>query len=125
MKSSYREAATLASSRRSDPTGHVRLSVAERREYRRNPVKADAMLTINNEVYSAELLDISTGGAQLRCAVVPRNGMDVCFGLKGFGEVPARVVRRLPKSVALEFDLTHLQRAEFAEKLDRLIKAHA
>ena len=72
MKASYQEAVMLATSRRSDPAGHVRLSVAERRQYRRNAVNAEATLTINNEVYSAELLDISTGGAQLRCSVVPR-----------------------------------------------------
>jgi len=111
--------------RRRDPAGHVRMSVAERRQYWRGAVTLSATLKINSESFSAELVDISAGGAQLRCSVVPRAGMLISIELEGFGAIPARVIRRLPRTIAVEFDLSETHRAEIAEKLDRLLKAHA
>lgn len=111
--------------RRRDPVGHVRMSVAERRQYRRGALALSAALKINGETFSAELVDISAGGAQLRCSVVPREGMQISIELEGFGELPARVVRRLPRAMAVEFGLPETCRAEFMEKLDRLLKAYA
>ncbi|MGK2871399.1 MAG: PilZ domain-containing protein [Alphaproteobacteria bacterium] len=110
---------------RRDAARHVRLSVAERRQFKRGLVALHVNLKINGETFSAELLDISAGGAQLRCSIVPRDGAKIDVEVSGFGLIRACVVRRLPKAIAVEFDLTELQRAEFAEKLDRLLTAHA
>lgn len=122
---SYQFESVNAIRRREDPVAHVRMSSSERRQYRRNVVDLEVTLNINNESFSAELLDISTGGARLRCSVVPRTGIDIILDLEGYGELPATVVRRLPTALAIEFKLPPLQQAEFSERLDRLIKAHA
>jgi len=111
--------------RRGDPTGHVRMSVSERRQHNRGELALEASMKINNESYSAEILDISSGGARLRCSVVPRNGAGIAISLDGFVDLPAVVVRRLPTSIAVEFRLPPLQYAEFSEKLERILKAHA
>lgn len=111
--------------RRGDPTGHVRMSVSERRQNRRGELSLEASLKINNETYSAEILDISSGGARLRCSVVPRNGASIAISLDGFADLPAVVIRRLPTAIAVEFRLPPLQYAEFSERLDRMLKAHA
>ncbi len=123
MSAAQKSSGAGARSRREDPAGHVRMSVAERREFQRNRVVLQAKLKINGESFSAELLDISTGGAQLRCSVVPGAGAVIGVELDGFGVLPARVVRRLPKTVAVEFDLAKKQRDEFVERLNALLKA--
>jgi|GWRWMinimDraft_1066009.scaffolds.fasta_scaffold00615_2 hypothetical protein len=125
MRAASRNNDAGVDTRRRDPAGHVRLSVAERRQYRRGAVTLSATLKINDESFSAELVDISVGGAQLCCSVVPGAGMLISIELEGFGAVPARVIRRLPRAIAVEFDLPETHRAEIAEKLDRLLKAHA
>lgn len=111
--------------RREDNTRHVRLSVTERREFWRGSCALSATLILNNEAFSAELLDISAGGAQLRCSVVPGEGAEIGIEVSGFGLLHARVVRRLPKGIAVEFYFTELQRAEFSERLELLLKAPA
>ncbi len=125
MKLSHITGGMMPATRRSDPAGHIRLSVSERRQYRREAPVLQTTLKINDEAYSAELLDISSGGARVRCSVVPKAGAEIIIGLEGFGELPAQVVRRLPSAVAVEFKLPPLQYAEFTERLDRLVKAHA
>ncbi len=125
MKTAQHSSSTGIGARRGDPTGHVRMSVAERREFRRDSVALRAALKINSESFSAEILDISAGGAQLRCSVVPRAGIEILLEMDGLGVLPARVIRRLPKTIAVEFTIPETQRADFAEKLDMLLKAHA
>jgi PilZ domain len=124
MKLSHLTGGLLPATRRGDPAGHVRLSVSERRQYRRDAPVLQTTLRINDEAYSAELLDISTG-ARIRCSVVPKAGAEIIIGLEGFGDLPAQVVRRLPSAVAVEFKLLPLQYAEFSERLDRVVKARA
>jgi PilZ domain len=125
MKMSHQSGGLLPATRRGDPAGHVRLSVSERRQYRRDAPLLQTTLRINDEAYSAELLDISTGGARVRCSVVPKAGAEIIIGLEGFGDLPAQVVRRLPSAVAVEFKLAPLQYAEFSERLDQIVKAHS
>jgi len=125
MRTASRNNDAGVDTRRRDPAGHVRMSAAERRQYRRGAVALSATLKINSESFSAELVDISAGGAQLRCSVVPGAGMLISIELEGVGAIPARVIRRLPRTIAVEFDLPETHRAEIAEKLDRLLKAHA
>lgn len=125
MKLSQQAGGLLPATRRGDPAGHVRLSASERRQYRRDAPLLQTTLRINDEAYSAELLDISTGGARVRCSVVPKTGAEIIIGLEGFGDLPAQVVRRLPSAVAVEFKLLPLQYAEFSERLDRVVKARA
>jgi hypothetical protein len=103
----------------------VRLSVSERRQFKRDAIAMRATLRINQESYSAELLDISVGGAQLRCSLVPRTGLLISIETEGLGVIPARVVRRLPRTIAVEFDIPETRRTEFKEKLDRLLKTPA
>ncbi len=123
MKAGGRTSLAGTASRRGDPNGHVRLSAAERRNYRRSAVTMPALIRLTSEVYEANLIDISPGGAQLRCSVVPRIGADVGIELNGFDIIPARVVRRLPQSIAVEFDMPQHQRDKFAVALDALLKS--
>lgn len=124
MEMSHQFSSQLPLTRRGDPIGHVRMSVSERRKYRRDELSLSVTLTMNGESYSAEITEISAGGAQLRCSIVPKNGADILVGLAGYGDLPARVVRRLPSAIAIEFKLPPLQYAEFAERLEILLKAH-
>jgi len=77
MEQAHRDSHMTAFSRRGDPIGHVRMSVSERRLYRRGRIAVDASIKIHDESFSAELLDIFAGGARLRCAVVPRAGTEI------------------------------------------------
>lgn len=111
-------------SRRGDPTGHIRLSVAERRVYRRGVISAQINLKIQNENYPGELVDISAGGAQLRCSVVLRIGAEIEVEINQDGVFPARVIRRHPKTIAVEFIFPESRREKLVEKLNQLIQAY-
>lgn len=120
MEHAHRGSHVAAFSRRGDPIGHVRMSVSERRLYRRGRIAADATIKIHDETFSAELLDISAGGARLRCSVVPRAGTEIGVEVQGIGSFQAKVIRRLPNCVAVEFHFSENQRSLVAEKLDSL-----
>ncbi|MEQ1889919.1 MAG: PilZ domain-containing protein [Alphaproteobacteria bacterium] len=111
--------------RRGDPAGHVRLRVSERRFYRRGTISTPAILKIYDESYAVELVDISLSGAQIRCAIVPRAGTEIDIEMRGVGIMPARVIRRLPNSFAVEFNLCEKLRSVFAAALDTLVMAPA
>ena len=115
----------FAITRRSDPAGHVRMSATERRFYRRGRIATPATMKFHDESFTVELVDISAGGAQLRCSVVLRAGVEISIELHGLGALPARVVRRLPNSIAVAFDLSDSLREALAARLDALITATA
>lgn len=125
MKTAQPSSQSGAYSRRGDPTGHIRMSVTERRNHRRGAITSQAKLIIRNESYTAVIVDISAGGAQVRCTVVPRTGTEIAIEISGLGLLPARVIRRLPNSIAVEFYLTPSQRETFAATLDTMIIVHA
>lgn len=107
--------------RRIDPAAHVRLHAAERRRHRRGEIHLHAVLRYESEAFVAQLTDISAGGAQLRCSLVPRLGAMIEMETEEFGKLSARVVRRLPRSLAVEFELPEEERMEFTDRLDGLL----
>lgn len=107
--------------RRIDPAAHVRLHAAERRRHRRGEIHLHAVLRYESEVFVAQLTDISAGGAQLRCSLVPRLGAMIEMETEEFGSLSARVVRRLPRSLAVEFEFQEVERMEFTDRLDGLL----
>ena len=111
--------------RRIDPAAHVRLHAAERRRCRRGRIHLHVILKYENESFAAHLTDISEGGAQLRCSLVPRVGTRILLETKELGILMARVVRRLPRSLAVEFELPEGERMDLADRLDALLTPDA
>ncbi len=109
--------------RTQDNSRHLRLSVSEHRQHQRCALALRVTLKINGECFSADLLDISLSGALLRCSVVLREGARIEIAIDEIGALDAHVVRRLPKGIAAEFDLTEQQRVWFAQKMELLLKA--
>ena len=120
MKTANNSSEMDARPRRGDPARHVRLSLSERRRFQRGAIGVRASLIIQNESYTADILDISAGGAQLRCPVVLRPGAGIEIEISGLGLLQARVLRRSPNSISLEFDQSETQRAELAAALAAL-----
>ena len=111
--------------RRIDPAAHVRLHAAERRRHRRGEIHLHAVLRYEKEAFAAHLTDISAGGAQLRCSLVPRVGAVIELETKEFGILMARVVRRLPRSLAVEFELPENEMTDFTGRVDSLFRLDA
>ncbi|MFZ5834872.1 MAG: PilZ domain-containing protein [Pseudomonadota bacterium] len=120
MEYAHQSSHMAALSRKGDPIGHVRMSLSERRQYQRGRIAAEARVKIHDETFAAELLDISAGGARLRCSVVPRAGTEIGVEVQGIGAFQAKVIRRLPNCIAVEFHFSENLRSLFAEKLDSL-----
>lgn len=124
MENGHGRSRPPAPTRRSDPIGYVHLRGAERRVYRRGTISAPATLKIHGENFSVELVDISVGGAQIRCSVVPAAGADIIIEVHGVGTLPATVIRRsLSHIIAVEFNLDDELREKFSAKLETLIMA--
>lgn len=109
-----------SNTRRSDPAGHVPVSIPERRRFSRGVIASEIRLHMDEEYYTAELIDISAGGAQLRSPVVPRVGAKITVEVERLGAVAARVVRRLSNSIAIEFELPETMCEEFVRRLEGL-----
>lgn len=106
--------------RRSDSASHVRTGIPERRRFSRGVIASEIRLHLDDEYYTAELIDISAGGAQLRSLVVLRVGAKIIVEVERLGAMAARVVRRLSNSIAIEFELSETMREEFVRRLQGL-----
>ncbi len=112
--------ATNVNGHRADSSDHIQLSLPERRRFSRSAICSNLRLLVNDESYAAKLIDISPSGAQVRTTVVPRMGVNIIIEVERLGAIPARVVRRLSNSIAIEFELPENMREDFIRRVEEL-----
>ena len=103
--------------RETDPASHVRMTVSERRKFARGVFSWNARLRLGTDVFSADLIDLSAGGARVCSSLVPRLDIELLLEVDKIGVFAARVIRRFSNSFALEFDLSDEQREALEAQL--------
>ena len=96
-----------------------RKSPAERRRFRR--VRLDLpgrlFLPADGEESPCQIGDLSPGGANVTCPLMPPTGTQVVLYVDGFGRFEGQVVRRSGENFGVRFACTVLKRERIAEQL--------
>ena len=94
-------------------------SPAERRRFRR--VRLDLpgrlFLPADGEEAPCQIGDLSPGGANVTCALMPATGTQVVLYIDGFGRFEGQIVRRSGENFGVRFACTVLKRERIAEQL--------
>jgi len=92
---------------------------ADRRRYRRVPVDLPGRLFIPGDEREAActVLDMSAGGAHIRCEFVPPLDTAIVLYIEGFGRFEGAIVRAGDGEFGVRFNCSALKRERVAEQL--------
>ncbi|HWU25234.1 MAG TPA: PilZ domain-containing protein [Rhizomicrobium sp.] len=92
---------------------------AERRQFKRVRVELAGRLFVpsDNREASCQVVDISTGGAQINCEIVPALDETVVLYIDNFGRFEGIVVRPEEGNFGVRFQCSAMKREKLAEQL--------
>jgi len=109
----------LARAMSADRNTVVERARAERRQYMRVRVELTGRLFIpaDNREERCDVVDLSPGGAQIVCEIVPPADTQVIIYIDGFGRFEGGVARPAERSFGVRFQCSAMKREKIAEQL--------
>ena len=98
-------------------------NISEKRKQRRQRIELNGVLFVPGRVSDdrCQVVDLSPGGAGIKCATFAPAGTRIVLYLDGFGRIDGTVKRRDRTYLAIEFQCSDAKRARIADQLSAFI----